>query len=131
MPSQNTWSFVAGFVVGGVTVALLDRRRARGARSVRQRLRGLVYRAKAGLENEMVPDDVLIERVRAEMGRPLSNPAAILVRAQDGCVVLAGPISADEADELIRCVSGIPGVRSIESELELQDEPDEVSSLPH
>ncbi|HEX9574887.1 MAG TPA: BON domain-containing protein [Myxococcales bacterium] len=144
-------SFVAGFVVGAVTVALLGRRRQRAvlgdknvsgareaaggvtrrARDLRQRLRGMVYQAKSRLAEEEVPDDILVERVRAQLGRPVSHPGAIDVRARNGCVILAGPILADEVEDLIRQVSLIAGVRSIQSELDLHDEPGNVPALQH
>jgi len=154
MRTETTWSFLAGFVVGGVTVALLDPRRgaarravlrdksmsaakgaaevvARRGRDLQHRVRGLVYEAKARLSEEEVPDDVLVERVRAQLGRPVSHPRAIDVRARNGCVILAGPILADEVDDLISQVSRIAGVRSIESELDLHDEPGDVPALQH
>ena|SRR2546423_1965438 len=154
MRTETTWSFLAGFVVGGVTVALLDPRRgaarrallrdksravakdaadiaARRGRDVQHRLRGMVYETKARLADEPVPDDILIERVRAQLGRPVSHPRAIDVRAQDGCVILAGPILAAEVDDLIRQVSLIAGVRSIRSELDLHEEPGNVPALQH
>jgi osmotically-inducible protein OsmY len=147
-------SFVAGFILGGVTVALLDPRRgaarrallrdkalsavrdaaetgSRRARDLRQRLQGVVYEAKARMSEQDVPDDILIERVRAQIGRPVSHPRAIDVRAESGRVVLSGPILADEADDLIRRISRIPGVRSIESQLELHTDSGDVPSLQH
>jgi osmotically-inducible protein OsmY len=154
MRGESALTFLAGFVLGGVTVALLDPRRgaarrallrdkafsavkdaaetgSRRARDVQQRLRGVVYEAKARMSEQDVPDDILIERVRAQIGRPVSHPRAIDVRAQNGRVVLSGPILADEADELIRRISRIPGVRSIESELELHTDSGDVPSLQH
>ena len=144
-------SFVTGFMLGGVTVALLGRRRRRAvmgdesfsgagdaaggmtgrAGKLRQRLRGMVYRATPGPAEEEVPDDILVERVRAQLERPVSHPRAIDVRAQDGCVILAGPILADEVEDLIRQVARIAGVRSIQSELDLHDEPGNVPALQH
>jgi osmotically-inducible protein OsmY len=146
--------FVAGGIAGGIAVALLDPRRgaarravlrdkslsavkdaaqtaSRRARDLRQRLRGVVYEAKLRMSEERVPDDVLVERVRAQLGRPVSHPRAIDVSAQDGCVVLSGPILADEAEELIRRISRIPGVRSIESRLELHADASDVPSFQH
>ena len=154
MRTETTWGFVAGFVVGGVTVALLDPRRGaarravlrdktvstardaagvagRRARDFSHRLRGIVYEARARLSTDEVPDDILVERVRAQLGRPVSHPRAIRVDARDGRVVLAGPILAGEAEELIRQVSRIAGVRSIRSELDLHDEPGSVPALQH
>jgi osmotically-inducible protein OsmY len=143
-------SFVAGFVLGGVSVALLGRRgravmgdeslygageasggMTRRAGKLRQRLRGMVYRAKPGPAEEEVPDDILVERVRAQLELPVSHPRAIDVRAQEGCVILAGPILADEVADLIRQVASIAGVRSIQSELDLHDEPGDVAALRH
>jgi osmotically-inducible protein OsmY len=144
-------SFVAGFVLGGVTVALLGRRRRRAVMGdesfygagdaaggmtprggkLRQRLRGMVYRAKPGPAGEEIPDDILVERVRAQLERPVSHPRAIDVRAQDGCVFLAGPILAAEVEDLIRQVASIAGVRSIQSELDLHDQPGDVPALQH
>jgi hypothetical protein len=141
-------SFVAGFVVGGVTVAVLGRRRRRvlgdevvfsrgggrgvsRGRALRQRLRGMVYQAKQGLGVEEVPDDILVERVRAQLGLPVSHPQAIDVRARNGCVILAGPVLADEVEDLIRQVERIAGVRSIQSELDLHDEAGDLPALQH
>ena len=154
MRGASPLSFVAGFIVGGVTMALLDPRRgaarrallrdkalsavrdaaetgSRRARDLRQRLQGVVYEAKARMSEQDVPDDILIERVRAQIGRPVSHPRAIDVRAERGRVVLSGPILADEADDLIRRISRIPGVRSIESQLELHTDSGDVPSLQH
>jgi len=84
---ESTLTFLVGFVVGGITVALLDPRRgaarrallrdktlsavkdaaetgSRRARDLRQRLRGVVYEAKARMSEQDVPDDILVERVR-------------------------------------------------------------------
>jgi osmotically-inducible protein OsmY len=101
----------------------------RGSR-LRQRLRGVVYQTQDPLSEE-VPDDLLVERIRAQLERPVSYPDAVDVRAQDGCVILAGPILTDEVDDLIGQVSRIAGVRSIRSELDLHDEPGDVPALRH
>ena len=83
------------------------------------------------MSEQQVPDDILIERVRAQLGRPVSHPRAIEVRAESGKVVLSGPILADEAEDLIQRISRIPGVRSIESQLEVHAEPGDIPSLQH
>jgi osmotically-inducible protein OsmY len=151
MRTETTWSLVAGFVLGGATVALVGRRRQRAllrdkslslakdaagaakrrTRDLRHRLRGVVYETKSRLSQDDVPDDILVERVRAQLGRPVSHPRAIDVRAQEGCVILAGPILADEVDDLIQQISRIAGVRSIRSELDLHDEPGDLPALQH
>jgi hypothetical protein len=93
----------------------LDRR----SRDLRQRLRGIVYEAKDRLHHPEVPDDLLVERVRAQMGRPVSHPRALEVEAKDGCVILRGPILAEELNPLLDRVQAVRGVRSIESHLDV------------
>jgi hypothetical protein len=151
MRTETTWSFVAGFALGAAfgSVVTVRRRRARlrdktvafandlgdatrrRARDLTHRLRGVVYQAKARLTHEDIPDDILVERVRAQLGKPVSHPRALDVRARDGCVILAGPILASEVDDLIGQVARIPGVRSIESELDVYDTPGNVPALQH
>jgi len=80
---------------------------------------------------EEVPDDILVERVRAQLGLPVSHPQAIDVRARNGCVILAGPVLADEVEDLIRQVERIAGVRSIQSELDLHDDASDLPALQH
>jgi hypothetical protein len=45
--------------------------------------------------------------------------------------VLSGPILAEEAEDLIERVSKIPGVRSIESRLEIHADAGDIPSLQH
>jgi hypothetical protein len=59
----------------------------------------------------------------------VSHPAAIEVDAADGCVHLSGPVLADEVEQLVECVRNVRGVRSIDNELEVFDEPGNVSAL--
>src|SRR5437763_385294 len=61
--------------------------RARGAWSG---LRSLPGR----LTGEAVPDDVLVERVRAKLGRYISHPHAIEVDVSGGRICLTGPALA-------------------------------------
>jgi hypothetical protein len=151
MRAESTWTFVAGFALGAAfgSVVTVRRRRAlvrdksislandvaeatrRHARGMGHRLRGVVYRAKTRLEDPDVADDVLVERVRAQLGRPVSHPRAIEVRCRNGCVILTGPILASEVDDLIGQVARIAGVRSIQSELDIYDTPGNVPALQH
>jgi len=45
-----------------------------------------------------VDDDVLVERVRAHLGRAVSHPHAVDVGAADGVVTLRGPTAPRSAD---------------------------------
>jgi osmotically-inducible protein OsmY len=100
------------------------------SRDVAQRARGVVARTRTWFRHEDdVPDDTLVERVRAEMGRKVSHPRSIVVEAHAGTVMLAGPIFAEEVDRLIRCVEKVRGVRSVENLLEVHATAENVPGL--
>jgi len=147
MRESSTMPFLTGFLAGAACAALLDPRRGaarralvrdkalslarragreavREGRGLRQRAQGLVHEARARANDQEVPDDVLVERVRAQLGRPVSHPRAIEVSACEGEVTLCGPILRGEAADLIDRVGRIRGVRSICNLLEVHDAPD-------
>src|SRR5688572_21742195 len=67
----------------------------KGLRDLEHRVEGLAYRFKNALRSEeRVPDEILIERVRATLGRYTSHPSAIDVRVVEGCANISGPILA-------------------------------------
>ena len=68
---------------------------------------------------KVVPDDVLIERVRAELGRAVSHPGSIVIHADEGHITLSGPLMQHERDRLIRRIRKVRGVRSIGDQLDL------------
>ena len=95
--------------------------RVLGARSRdwSNRARGAAAQMRALLKRESVPDEVLEQRVRAEIGRLVSNPGPIQVRAREGTVTLSGPILSSERDALLSGVSSVSGVKSVENHLEV------------
>jgi hypothetical protein len=76
---------------------------------------------KSNWEQDEVPDDKIVARIKSKMGRYVSHPSAVNVTARNGHVTLSGPILADETRALIDCVNGVPGVRSVESRLDVHD----------
>lgn len=74
-------------------------------------------------------DEVLIARVRKEIGRAVTHPRAIKVSAREGCVSLHGPILAHEKQPLLDCVKSVAGVSEIEDKLEVHDSPAGIPSL--
>lgn len=93
----------------------------RGA-GVGGRTRSLFWRRKA-------TDDVLVERVRAKMGRYVSHPHSIEVTASDGQVVLSGAILRHEHMGLLAGVRAVPGVMDILDQLTVYDSAEGVSEL--
>jgi uncharacterized membrane protein len=99
------------------------------ARDVRNRAQGVAAEARARFVREEISDEVMVARVRSAMGRVVSHPHAVQVRADGGRIILAGPVLAEEADRLIATVTRVRGVRGVESRLELHPEPGNVPGL--
>jgi uncharacterized membrane protein len=95
-------------------------------RDLNNRVQGI--RAEASrriIGSSVVSDDqLLMERVRAKLGRAVSHPHAIKVEAHDGRVVLSGPIIAHEKEQLLKVVRDVPGVLDVQDNLEVHDKPD-------
>jgi osmotically-inducible protein OsmY len=68
-------------------------------------------------EAEQVDDVVLVERVRAALGRTIANPHGIEVKAFDGRVVLRGPVTPEELAEIVACTQRVRGVREVDNRL--------------
>src|SRR5688572_9686570 len=138
---MNAGSFLIGAATGSALMFMLDpngggRRRARvrdrmvratrttrdgldaTVRDLSNRGRGIAAAARGRWSSAPVSDDVLVERVRARIGRVSSHPHAIEVEAHDGEVTVRGPVLAAEADHLISTVGSVPGVGSVMDQLE-------------
>jgi|ERR1035437_443381 hypothetical protein len=87
-------------------------------RDISNRSYGMLMEARHLFQHEEVPDDVLEARIRSKMGRNVSNPHAIQVKCQNGNVTLSGSVFANETASLLRCIDAIPGVGSLENNLE-------------
>ena len=99
------------------------------ARDTVHRVQGAWAEARKIFEPEDVTDEVLIGRVRAELGRVVSHPHAIEVAASGGHVTLIGPILSHEVRPLLRAIRRVAGVRGVSDQLTVYSEPGNVSSL--
>ena len=140
--------FMTGLIAGGTMLYLLDpdkcghRRRIvtrdkavraehvasrfvdKTVRDLQNRARGLIAEAWAAIREREVPDDVLVRRVYARIGRAVSHPRALRIEAYGGIVKLYGPVLEDEVDQLLRTVQSVRGVRAVENHLEPHKTPD-------
>jgi hypothetical protein len=99
-------------------------------RDMRHRLSGAAARTLDRLVEEEAPaDEVLVERVRARLGRLVSHPGAIDVAASGGAITLTGPVFEAEVDQLIDGVAAVTGVTTVESKLEPHRNAAHVSAL--
>jgi osmotically-inducible protein OsmY len=99
------------------------------SRDLRNRAQGLVAETRARFSHEEVSDEVLINRVKAELGRHAVHHRALEVTAEGGRVTLRGPALAGEVDELLRAVSSVRGVTGVENQLEIHESAAGISSL--
>ena len=99
------------------------------ARDLRNRTQGLVSGVQSRFSSAPVDDAVLVDRVRAKLGRVVSHPRAINVTSQNGRVVLSGPILASELPELLACVNSVSGAKQVISQLDAHEESENHPSL--
>jgi hypothetical protein len=84
-------------------------------RQIVNKTRGILAESEKLLSNEPVDDDVLVERIRAMLGRVVTHPAPIEVTAIDGHVTLGGHILKNEIPDLLAAVKRVPGVKRVEN----------------
>lgn len=99
------------------------------ARDLAHRSRGLIAGVAGRIDRELVDDDTLAERVRAELGRVTSHPHAIKVTCQNGVVQLNGPILKREKKRLLRAMKRVPGVLELHDLLEAYRQADNMPDL--
>jgi len=98
-------------------------------RDLRNHLHGLVAEIESLFQSAEVSDGVLEARVRSKLGRVVSHPSAVDVKAENGLIVLSGPILAKEEHPLLEAVIRVAGVKSIENRLELHEQAGDVAAL--
>jgi uncharacterized membrane protein len=98
-------------------------------RDVRNHLQGLAAELETLFRTGEVSDDVLEARVRSRLGRIVSHPKAVEVKAVDGLIILSGAILAAEVNPLLDAVVNIQGVKNIENRLEAYQQAGDVSAL--
>jgi hypothetical protein len=95
------------------------RYRAQGIRSILSGVRG----------SAEAPDEVLVSRVRAKLGRYVSHPGAITVTCTQGRIELSGDVLAAEQAAALTGARSVRGVREVEDRLTVHQSADGVSSL--
>lgn len=92
-------------------------------RDLGNRTRGVLSETRRYRRSTTTPDDdVLIARVRSQMGHVISYPGTVDVNVHQGRVTLSGPIPADEVDKLLKTVRGVLGVHEVINRLESYDQ---------
>ena len=150
---MGTRSMIAGALLGAGVMYFLDprqggRRRALVAdqvnhlarrtshgldvawRDLQNRTAGTAAELQGLMECHDAPDDVIAQRVRTRLGRLVSHAAAIIeVNVSDGRVALRGPVLRHEAEPLLAAIRWVRGVRSVQDQLDVRDQPDDEPAL--
>ena len=91
----------------------------RTLKHTRNRMRGIMAETASHFRHDEPLDDVLVERIRSKMGRVVTSPSAIEVKACDGHVELRGEVQAEEVEALMACIRNVPGVCSVDNQLDI------------
>lgn len=84
-------------------------------RDLLNRTRGLAANMRSVFRRRPVSDELLVEHIRAKIGRVVTHPHAIHVSARDGTITLTGPILQHEVPALVSCVKSVAGVRHVDN----------------
>ncbi len=151
---KTFWGVLAGIGAGAAAMYFLDpdrgaRRRALVSNKVSSaahqlpdavrvtredlsnRAQGVWYEARNLFtkQDDDADDQVIEARVRSKLGRIVSHPHAVTVKSENGDITLSGIILADEVAGLLTCADSVPGVKSVENNLEAHDSPEGIPSL--
>ena len=152
MGIARTWSFLKGAMIGTGLMYLLDehsggRRRAlirdkmvlgrrrlqmtadKRLRDLGNRIKGAWAERRARVVERPIPDDVLEERVRAQLGHTLSHPGSVEVIASRGVVTVRGPVLRGEAEKIREKLERTRGIRECNIEVNEVDDPSSVPGL--
>jgi osmotically-inducible protein OsmY len=99
------------------------------AQHARNHAVGAAAELRGRLQEGDVDDDQLVERVRAELGHHARHTSGIEITAHEGCVVLRGPVLADEVVEVVRSVTGVRGVHRVDNQLDVHANAGRTSAL--
>ena len=99
------------------------------SRDLGNRAQGLVAETKNLFRHEDVPDEVLVQRVKAELGRHPVHDRAVTVAADRGRVTLTGPALASEVEAIVAAAGSVRGVSEVVNQLEVHEQAGSISSL--
>ncbi len=108
---------------------VLGRQTGRQARNLAHQVYGSVAELAAIVRDRSrtIPDDVLVERVRAQLGHVISHPGLLDISASQGRVIASGPVLEHEVERVRDRMDKIRGVL----ECQLQLEPHSATELEH
>ena len=101
----------------------------RGVRDFANRVQGAVCQTAGVLIPRLVPDEILVERVRTRLGRLLTHPGAVEVKVEQGRVTLSGVALTHEMPRLVPAIRCMPGVMSVDNRIAAYNRANHVHAL--
>jgi osmotically-inducible protein OsmY len=98
-------------------------------RDIQNRAYGVVAETKAMFTEQEVSDEVLVDRVKARLGRLPVDIGALEITAENGIVTLRGDLLADELPRVLRAARFVRGVKQVDNQLDVRPQASEVSSV--
>jgi uncharacterized membrane protein len=150
--SSTTAALLGGLGIGAALMYFLDPTRGRRRRALMRdqmthavrkgehgveatvhdlsnRAQGMAAEVRNRFSDDEPSDDVLVARVRSELGRVCSHPRAVIVTANAGAVTISGPVLEREVDNILSTTRGVRGVQHVENRLEAHASAENVPSL--
>jgi hypothetical protein len=149
---DHTVTLVSGMIIGATAMYMLDenrgaKRRAYARdkvvhaghllnRTIRKHSRDLIHRFSGALaeirssirdRGTPIPDDILISRVRAQLGHVVSDPGRLEIRSNGGYVVIRGTVLAGEQEKIRKRIGKTRGVRDCRLEVEARSNLEEAA----
>jgi uncharacterized membrane protein len=98
-------------------------------RDAANRARGTTSAVQAIFRSRDTDDQILVERVRARLGRLVSHPHAIDATVRNGIVTLRGLVLQHEAPGVLSGIRSVPGVHDVDNQLVPHASSEHISSL--
>ena len=98
-------------------------------RDAAHRTIGALSRLRGGFGRRGVDDAVLVDRLRARLGRLVGHARTIEVGARDGVVTVYGAILRAEVPRVLAGLARVRGVKRVVNALEVHDTADHVPAL--
>jgi uncharacterized membrane protein len=106
-----------------------DRAIGKASRDLSNRARGSVAEARSLLALRGTSDEVLVEQVRARIGRVASFPHFVEVSSRDAVINLRGAVLESELKDVLSTIAAIRHVASIRNELRAYKRPQDIPGI--
>ena len=97
-------------------IHFLQRHANKQARNLGHHLVGGLHEIRSSIRDRAthIDEDILLDRVRAQLGRDVQHMRMLELSVKNGCVVVEGPVTHGEAEKIRKKVRKIRGVRDCE-----------------